>query len=116
MKNKTVSLLCKSAFMLDGNLVAPGKTANGVPAGEAEQLVRRGKATLAMRGDVTQGAQRPADGADEDQPLDTMSVQSLKDLAAEYDIAGAAQMKKADLVAAIEKAEADEDEEEGQGE
>lgn len=114
MKNKTVSLLCKSAFMFEGNLIAPGRTANGVPAGEAESLVRRGKATLAMSGDHSPEPAASPDGPDDDQPLDNMTVPDLKDLAAEYDIAGAAQMKKADLVAAIEKAEADEDDGEGE--
>lgn len=106
MKKSTVTLKCKSAFMFEGELIAPGRLADGVPAGEADSLVRRGKAARVDHA-PSQPDAHAASTPDDDQPLDEMTVPELKELAAEYDIAGAAQMKKADLVSAIETAEAE---------
>lgn len=95
---KTVDIKCTSAFMAAGKMITPGKTVRGVPEAEAKSLARRGKATMVAAGADADDAQAPA--------LNELSVDELKTTAKEYEIEGADKMKKAELIAAIEAAEA----------
>jgi len=94
MAKKTLTLKCTSSFVAGGKIIAPGGVVPNVPEQEAKGLIRRGKAVLAE----SDGQEAPA--------LSDLSVSELKTLAAEYDIDGADSMKKAQLIAAIEQAEA----------
>ena len=98
-KTKVVDLQCTSAFMAAGKMILPGKVVRGVPAADADNLVRRGKAKiLGSAGDETD--------EDELSELNDLTVDELKAVAKEYEIEGVDRMKKADLIAAIEAAEA----------
>lgn len=99
MSKKTVSLKCTSAFMVKGEMITKGKIVHGVPEAEALNLVRRGKAVKVESEE--DGAEAPA--------LKDLTVAELRDVAKEYDIEGAADMKKAELIEAIEKVESEED-------
>jgi thiamine pyrophosphate-dependent acetolactate synthase large subunit-like protein len=99
MSKKTVSLKCTSAFMVKGEMITKGKIVHGVPESDALNLIRRGKAVKVESED--DGAEAPA--------LKDLNVAELRDTAEAYGIEGAANMKKADLIEAIEKAESEED-------
>jgi len=95
---KTVDLECTSAFMVKGKMITPKKIVRGVPAADADNLVRRGKAKIVAAG--------PVEGDEAEVPdLNDLTVDELKDTAKEYEIEGAEKMKKAELIAAIEAAE-----------
>jgi len=96
---KTVDLECTSAFMAAGKMITPGNVVRGVPAADADNLVRRGKAKIIADG--------PVEGDEAEVPdLNDLTVDELKETAREYEIEGADKMKKAELIAAIEAAEA----------
>ncbi|ADP96433.1 Rho termination factor N-terminal domain-containing protein [Marinobacter adhaerens] len=99
MSKKTISLQCTSAFFVKGEMITKDKIVHGVPEADALNLIRRGKAKKVEAEE--DGAEAPA--------LKDLTVAELRDVAKEYDIEGAADMKKADLVAAIEKLESEED-------
>jgi hypothetical protein len=94
MVKKVLILKCTSSFVAGGKIITPGGIVPGVPEQEAKGLIRRGKA---VQVDSDERA---------DSDLSELNVAELKTLAAEYDIDGADSMKKAQLVAAIEKSEA----------
>lgn len=96
-KTKTVDIECTSAFMAAGKMITPGKVVRGVPAAEADNLRRRGKAKLVGN------ASEEDDG---EKALEDMTVSELKEEAKSLDIEGFDGMKKAELIAAIEAAEA----------
>ena len=99
-KTKTVDIECTSAFMAAGKMITPKKVVRDVPASEAQSLVRRGKAKIIK-------ASIDADSDDVEVPeLNDLTVEELKATAKEYEIEGADKMKKAELIAAIEAAEA----------
>ncbi|QTP60922.1 hypothetical protein HNO53_20720 [Billgrantia antri] len=106
-KTKTLDLECTSAFMVKGEMITPKKTVRGVPEADALNLVRRGKAKIVAAGPEAAGAS--ADEA-EAPALEELTVEELKATAKEYEIEGAENMKKAELIAAIEAAEAEGDE------
>ncbi|MCK0743570.1 Rho termination factor N-terminal domain-containing protein [Chromohalobacter nigrandesensis] len=95
-KTKTVDIECTSAFMAAGKMIIPKKIVRGVPAAEADNLLRRGKAKLIGNA---------SDEDDGEKALEDMTVAELKEEAKALDIEGFDGMQKADLVAAIEKAE-----------
>lgn len=95
-KQKTVDLECTSAFMAGGKLIRPKKIVRDMPLEDAQGLIRRGKAKLIGK---------PND--EDEKSLSDMTVAELKEEAADLGIEGIDGMKKADLVAAIEKAEED---------
>ena len=99
MSKKTISLQCTSAFFVKGKMITKDKIVHGVPEAEALNLIRRGKAKKIEAED---------DGA-EALALKDLTVAELRDVANEYDIEGAADMKKAELIEAIEKVESEED-------
>ncbi len=99
---KTVDLVCTSAFMAGGKMITPKEVVRGVPESDAMSLVRRGKAKIVTAAPVEADAEIPA--------LQELSVDELKNTAEEYQIEGAAKMKKAELIKAIEAAEAEGDE------
>lgn len=105
-KTKTVDIECTSAFMAAGKMITPGKTVRGVPEAEAKSLERRGKAKIVATVAGSDDAELPA--------LGEMSVDDLKATAKEYEIEGADKMKKAELIAAIEAAESEHEEPEGE--
>jgi hypothetical protein len=80
--------------MVGGKMITSGEIVHGVPKADADNLVRRGKATVV-----------DADESEEERELKDLSVADLKALAAEYEIEGAASMKKPELIEAIEAAE-----------
>ena len=94
MAKKTLTIECTSAFVVGGDIVKPGTHLPGVPESEAKSLIRRGKAVLVE----TEDQEGPA--------LSEMTVAELKDVAEALQIDGFESMKKADLIAAIEAAEA----------
>lgn len=96
--SKTMSLKCTSAFVVQGEIITPKKTVHGVPRAEALNLIQRGKAEEVLDGDDP-GTELPA--------LEEMTVPDLRKVAEEYEIEGAANMKKAELIEAIEAAEGD---------
>ncbi|MDT0499704.1 MULTISPECIES: Rho termination factor N-terminal domain-containing protein [unclassified Halomonas] len=98
---QTVDLECTSAFMVKGKMITPKQVVRGVPAAEAANLVRRGKAKVVAAAPAEDDAEAPA--------LEELSVEELKATAKEYEIEGADKMKKAELVAAIEAAEAEDE-------
>lgn len=95
MKKKTLSIKCNSAFVVNGKIITPDQVVEDVPESDALNLIRRGKATAILDGEE---AEAPA--------LKDLTVAELKDVAEEHEIEGAAGMKKADLIEAIEAAEA----------
>lgn len=97
-KINTVDIKCTSAFMAAGKMITPGKIVRGVPEAEARSLAHRGKAIIVADGPDADDAEAPA--------LNELSVEELKAAAKEYEVEGAEKMKKADLIAAIEAAEA----------
>lgn len=99
-KQQTVTIQCASAFMLAGDMITPGDTIHDVPVSDARSLVTRGKAKLLS------GRDDDLDG-DDDPALQEMTVEQLKSMAEELEIEGFSSMKKAELIAAIEAAEAD---------
>ncbi|MDR5887556.1 Rho termination factor N-terminal domain-containing protein [Vreelandella janggokensis] len=99
-QSKKVDIECTSAFMASGKMIKPGQVVRGVPATEAQGLKRRGKAKILE-------ASVDAESDDVDVPgLQDLTVEELKTTAKEYEIEGAEKMKKAELIAAIEAAEA----------
>lgn len=100
-QTKTVDLECTSAFMAGGKMITPGKVVRGVPAADADNLVRRGKAKRVAAAPDEDDAEAPA--------LEDMTVDELKAVAKEHEIDGADKMKKAELIAAIEAAEGEGD-------
>jgi len=94
-KKKFVDVRVTSAFVVAGAIMKPGETLNDVPMSDAKALEKRGKVKLLGYA---------SDPADSD--LSELNVAELETIAAEFDIDGADRMKKAQLVAAIEKAEA----------
>lgn len=100
MAKKTYTLKCTSAFMAGGKMIVPEDVVPNVPEADAKSLIRRGKAKIVDSID--------ADDADTEVPaLSELSVDELKATAKEYEIEGAEKMKKAELIAAIETAEAE---------
>jgi hypothetical protein len=99
MSKKTISLKCSSAFMVNGEMVTKDQVVHGVPEADAKNLIRRGKAVQVESEE--DGAEAPA--------LKDLTVAELRDTAEAYDIEGAANMKKAELIEAIQKAESEED-------
>jgi len=95
---KTVDLECTSAFMAGGKMITPKQLVRGVPLADARSLARRGKAKIVAAAPADDDAEAPA--------LEELSVEELKATAKEYEIEGADKMKKADLIAAIQAAEA----------
>lgn len=98
-KQKRLNLRCTSAFMAGGKMILPRQIISDVPEADARALVRRGKAKViedSIAGDDDAG----------DKALAGMTVDELKEVAAELEIEGVGGMKKAELVAAIEAAEA----------
>lgn len=101
MSKKIIDLKCTSAFMASGKMITPGKIVKGVPAADAKSLIRRGKAKP-LNGDVIEEGE-----TDEAPALEELTVDELKATAEEYGIENAAKMKKAELIAAIQAAEAE---------
>lgn len=97
MAKKTLTIRCTSAFVVGGKIVSPGTELPGVPESDAKSLIRRGKATEVVDG-TEEGSEAPA--------LDELTVPQLRDIAEEYGIEGAANLKKAELIEAIEAVEA----------
>ncbi|WP_320179655.1 Rho termination factor N-terminal domain-containing protein [Roseovarius pacificus] len=95
-KAKKIEIKITSAVVLDGEIVKP-KSKVRVDAKIARNLVARGKAE-----ELDSGA-----GEDGEKPLDEHTVPELKEIAKEYGVEGADKMKRADLIAAIEAAEAE---------
>lgn len=94
--SKTMSLKCTSAFVVKGDIITPKQVVHGVPKADAMNLIRRGKATEVVDG-TEEGTEAPA--------LNELTVPELRDIAEEHGIEGAANMKKAELVEAIEAVE-----------
>lgn len=95
-KQETVDLMITSAVMINGKMVVPGKGDRSivtVSSQVATNLLRRGKAALLTAEDVE---------------LDKLKVDELQDIAAELEIEGRSGMNKAELIEAIEAAEAGE--------
>jgi len=97
-KSKVMSLRCTSAFVVGGKIITPKQIVHDVPKPAAMNLIQRGKAEEVLDGDDTE-TELPA--------LEEMTVADLRKVAEEYEIEGAANMKKADLIEAIEAAEDD---------
>lgn len=97
-KRKTLSIRCTSAFVAGGEIIKPKRVLHDVPQEDALNLIRRGKAEEVMDG---------SDGDTEVPALDEMTVAELREAADEYKIEGAASMKKAELIKAIEAVEAE---------
>lgn len=98
MSKKTFSLKCTSAFVVGGNIIKPKQVIHDVPKADALNLIQRGKAEEVLDGDDPE-TELPA--------LEEMTVADLRKVAEEYEIEGAANMKKAELIEAIEAAEGD---------
>ncbi len=98
-QTKTRDLKCTSAFFVNGKMITKDQVVEGVPEADAKNLIRRGKAVQVQSED--DGAEAPE--------LKDLTVAELRDTAEAYGIEGAANMKKADLIEAIEKAESEED-------
>ena len=96
--SKTMSLQCTSAFVVKGKIITPKQVIHGVPKADAMNLIRRGKATEVVDGSED-GTEAPA--------LNELTVPELRDIAEEHGIEGAANMKKAELIEAIEAVEAE---------
>lgn len=107
---KTFDLMITSAVVIDGKIRAAGSRVT-LSRRLAVNLLQRGKAEVAS-GDGPAHAAGPlgsegrAAGAGAEVPLAEHTVSELQELAGDYDIEGAARMKKAELIAAIEAAEA----------
>lgn len=99
MSKKTIDLKCTSAFFVRGKMITKDKIVQGVPEADALNLIRRGKAVKVESEE--DGAEAPA--------LKDLTVAELRDVANEYDIEGTAEMKKAELIEAIQKVESEED-------
>lgn len=93
MGKKSVEITITSAVVIAGAIAKPDSV-HTVDETFAKDLLRRNKAVL------TTGE---APGPD----LNDYKVDELKELAAELDVEGAANMKKAELIEAIEKAQAE---------
>lgn len=89
---KTVYVTLTSAIAVDGELVKAGETI-GCTEKNARNLMRRGKAVLAD--------EKPADESD----LSELTVAELRELAEDAGITGYSDMRKAELIAALEAAE-----------
>lgn len=96
MAGNQIKLIITSAIAIGGQIKTPG-TEVTVDEDLAKNLMHRGRAELA-----TDGGQAKAD-----KPLAEQTVPQLKALAATFDIEGAANMNKADLVAAIDEAQSE---------
>lgn len=90
--SKKILITLSSAIALAGVIRRAGEEIE-VDEPLAKNLLNRGKAVLA---DET---------ADDDTPLEDYTVSELKEVAVEYEIEGVANMKKADLIAAIREVE-----------
>lgn len=99
MTKNSVTIECTSAFMLGGSMVTPGQRVSDVPMKEAVELARRGKAKMPAADSSTH------DDVDEDD-LAKLTVEELRAMAKGYEIEGVDKMKKGELIAAIEAAEA----------
>lgn len=91
MAKKTVVVELTSAVAFDGKVSKAGELLE-VTEKEARNLLRRGKAVLSD--------EQPAESE-----LSDLTVAELRELADDAGIEGAASMKKADLIAAIEAVE-----------
>ena len=101
MSKKTESVKVTSAIVMGGRVVRAGSVLDGIPRRDAKDLARRGKCTI---------LNETVDGEDpetEVPELSEMTVSELKGIADEYAVEGAANMKKAELIKAIEAAEAE---------
>lgn len=101
MAEKLYLITLTSAAVFDGAVRVSGETVECDEA-TAKSLLHRGKGNLAEASESTSD-----DGGDE-KPLADHTLDELRHIAAEYDIDGISKMKKADIIAAIEHAEAGE--------
>jgi hypothetical protein len=100
MSAKKTSILITSAVVIEGKIIPPkqgNKSVVTVDEAVAKNLMNRGKAELHTSDD------------DGDKPLSKHTVPELLDIAEDLEIDGAAKLKKPELIAAIEAAEAAED-------
>ena len=91
-KTKTVNIELTSAIAVDGELVRAGEVIE-VTEKNARNLMRRGKAVLAD--------EQPMDESE----LAELTVAELRELADDAGITGYSDMRKAELIAALEAAE-----------
>jgi Rho termination factor, N-terminal domain. len=96
MANKQATIKITSAIGIDGKIKKPG-TIITVDEDVAKNLLQRGRAVL----DTAEGIE------DKQGDLTKLSVAELKEYAKHLDIDGADGMKKAELIGAIEAAEAE---------
>lgn len=96
MADKQVKIKITSAVGIRGEIKKPG-TVITVAEDIAKNLLQRGRAELATKGTDDDG----------DKDLSDFTVPELKARAAELEIDGADTMKKAELIDAIEAAEAE---------
>ena len=101
-KKKSVFIELTSAVVFGGVIKRAGTVVECSDA-QAKDLLHRGRGQLAAGGNAEDAGNET--GGDE-KPLGDHTVAELKEIAAEYEIDGYDGMKKADLVAAIEQAEA----------
>lgn len=97
MSAKKTSIVITSAVVIEGKIIRPDqgkKSIVTIDDAAAKNLLSRGKAELLTSDD------------DEDKPLSAHTVDELRDIAEDYEIDGADKMKKSELIAAIEAAEA----------
>lgn len=92
MADKLIKLKITSAVAIGGVVKRPGSVVT-LSEADAKNLLHRNRAILAE-------AETPED-------LSSLTVAELKERAAELEIEGADNLKKADLIKAIEAAEAD---------
>lgn len=104
MSKKTCKVKITSAVAFGGEIKRPG-TIMDLPEDQAKNLLERGRAELYTAGDKAEGGDS-GDGDDTDPSLDEMSDDELRLEAIDYEIDGAEDMSREDLIAAIEAAEA----------
>lgn len=110
-KSKNIDIILTRATVISGAIVRPGKAPITVSEADAKNLMQRERAVLATEENIAaadDGDDGGDDGGDGEKRLSEHTVPELKARAAELEIDGADGMKKAELVAAIEAAEADE--------
>lgn len=109
---KKIALELTSAVVIGGKIKPRGPDPVFVDAKLAKNLLQRGKANL--HGSHVAPMVGTVDGEEtEVAPLEEHTVPELKEIAAEYEIDGAASMNKAQLIEAIQAAEAGDADEKG---
>ena len=93
MSKPTIFLVLTAAIVMDGEIVPAGETIE-VTEKEAKNLMHRGKAVLAEP-DSQQGAPSVTD-------FNSLTVEALRKLADDAGIENYRDLRKADLVAALE--------------